>query len=311
MDPITYALLMTGASFFLALIWGAPLIRISSLSGENPTRPAGSGWLLILIPVALITLLANLNRRESSGLINPLDLFPIGVMVCFGALGVFSARVGSNTKSRILAASLHVGLALLVGIPLYTYFNLPDLYLPFYRGEFDLGFWYLPVAVTVILLAVQAVQQTASIDGLTGLVTATGFAAFGAVAAVQQESHLTRMSFTIVGAVLGFLWFNMKPASLALNRSGTFMLGSGMAVIALMTGQWPLLLLILVVPFAELITFAVQAGFSRLAAVPLMTQDAPLHRYFALSGWSETQILQRFWVINLLFAVIGITLALV
>ena len=113
-----------------------------------------------------------------------------------------------------------------------------------------------------------------------------------------------------MGALFGFLWFNVRPAALLLGGTGTLALGGTLGVVALMTAQWPLLPLIAFVPFLELGSVVLQTAFGQMFESSRLFRMAPLHRHFELSGWSATQVVQRFWLINLLFATIGITLAL-
>jgi phospho-N-acetylmuramoyl-pentapeptide-transferase len=143
------------------------------------------------------------------------------------------------------------------------------------------------------------------------LISATIFAAFGVIALVQGQFYLSRFCFTIVGALFGFLWFNVHPAELFMGDTGSLALGSTLAVVALMTGQWPLLLVIAVIPLAEALSDVIQVVYFRLTKGKRFFKMAPIHLHFELLGWSETQVVQRFWLIGLLAAMIGIGLALV
>jgi phospho-N-acetylmuramoyl-pentapeptide-transferase len=96
-----------------------------------------------------------------------------------------------------------------------------------------------------------------------------------------------------------------------MGRLGTYALGAGLAVVGMMTGQWPLLALIALVPFAELASIGFQRIAARIVPGRKVLRGTPLHEHFLAGGWSPTQVMQRFWLLNLLFAVIGITLALV
>ena len=148
-------------------------------------------------------------------------------------------------------------------------------------------------------------------DGLPGMLGATAFAAYGAIALQQEQIFIDRFCFTVVGALLGFLWFNIRPAVLYMGRLGTYALGAGLAVVAMMTGQWPLLALIALVPFVEIASIGFQRIAGRIVPGRKVLRATPLHEHFLAGSWSPTQVMQRFWLMNLLFAVIGITLALV
>jgi len=143
------------------------------------------------------------------------------------------------------------------------------------------------------------------------LIAATAFAAYGGIALIQGQIYLARFCFTLVGALFGFLWFNVHPAELFMGDTGSLSLGATLAVVALMTGQWPLLLLIGIIPLSEALSVTLQIGYFKLTKGKRLFKMAPLHLHFELLGWSETQVVQRFWLIGLLAAMLGIGLTLV
>jgi phospho-N-acetylmuramoyl-pentapeptide-transferase len=112
-----------------------------------------------------------------------------------------------------------------------------------------------------------------------------------------------------VGALFGFLWFNVHPAKLIMGDTGSMALGSALAVVALMTGQWLLLLVIAVIPLSEIISVVMQVTYFRLTGGKRIFKMSPIHMHFELSGWSETQVVQRFWLITLMASLIGVALA--
>jgi phospho-N-acetylmuramoyl-pentapeptide-transferase len=155
-----------------------------------------------------------------------------------------------------------------------------------------------------------AVNLTDGLDGLAGLISATCFAAYGAIALMQGQIYLARFCFTLVGALFGFLWFNVHPAQLFMGDTGSQPLGASLAVVALMTGQWLLLPMIAVIPMSEVISDILQVGYFKLTKGKRLFKMAPIHHHFELLGWSETQVVQRFWLISLLAAILGMALAL-
>jgi phospho-N-acetylmuramoyl-pentapeptide-transferase len=96
-----------------------------------------------------------------------------------------------------------------------------------------------------------------------------------------------------------------------MGDTGSLPLGATMAVVALMTGQWPLLGIIAIIPLSELLSVIIQVAYFKWTGGRRIFKMSPLHYHFELSGWSETQIVQRFWLISLLAAMIGVALALV
>jgi phospho-N-acetylmuramoyl-pentapeptide-transferase len=113
-----------------------------------------------------------------------------------------------------------------------------------------------------------------------------------------------------VGALFGFLWFNVHPAMLIMGDTGSLAIGATLAVVALMTGQWVLLPLIAVIPVSIILSVILQVAYFKLTKGKRLFKMAPLHHHFELSGWSETQVVQRFWLISLLAAMLGVAFAL-
>jgi phospho-N-acetylmuramoyl-pentapeptide-transferase len=174
-----------------------------------------------------------------------------------------------------------------------------------------LGIWYVPIAAFLIVSMSNAINLTDGLDGLAGLISATAFATYGGIALLQGQIFLGRFCFTLVGAIFGFLWFNVHPAQLFMGDTGSLSLGATLAVAALMTGQWILIPLIAVIPVSVVLSVVLQVGYFKLTGGKRLFKMAPLQHHFELLGWSETQVVQRFWLITLLFAMVGVALALV
>jgi phospho-N-acetylmuramoyl-pentapeptide-transferase len=189
--------------------------------------------------------------------------------------------------------------------------DVPDLYLPGVNGEIELGWWYIPIAAFIIVSESNAVNFTDGLDGLAGLISATAFVAFGGIALIYGYDYLARFCFTVVGALFGFLWFNVHPAELFMGDTGSLALGSTLAVVALMTGQWPLLLVIGIIPLSEALSVVIQVSYFKMTKGKRFFKMTPIHLHFELLGWSETQVVQRFWLIGLLAAMVGLGLSVV
>jgi len=143
------------------------------------------------------------------------------------------------------------------------------------------------------------------------MIAATCFAAYGVIAILQGQIFLARFCFTLVGATFGFLWFNVHPAQLFMGDMGSLALGATLGVVALMSGQWLLLPLIAIIPVSEGISDVIQILYFKLTKGKRFFKMAPLHLHFELLGWSEMQIVQRFWLVGLLGAMLGVALAVV
>jgi phospho-N-acetylmuramoyl-pentapeptide-transferase len=275
------------------------------------------GGLLIILPVTLLTLLLNMASLVGINVLGRSIFLPLGTLVLFAILGSLDdwqklrgkRKVEKGMRARTKFVIQWVW-AITIAFGLRYVLDAPEMYVPLLNFEFSLGVFYIPLAAFLIVSMSNAVNLTDGLDGLAGLISATCYAAFGAIALMQGQIYLARFCFTLVGALFGFLWFNVHPAQLFMGDTGSQPLGASLAVVALMTGQWLLLPLIAIVPVSEVISDILQVGYFKLTKGKRLFKMAPIHHHFELLGWSETQVVQRFWLISLLAAILGIALAL-
>jgi phospho-N-acetylmuramoyl-pentapeptide-transferase len=327
MTQSAIALALAGFSFILTVIWGPPLIRVlrhfkvgKQIRVEGPERHFSKlgtptmGGVMIVLPVLFVTLLLNAASVIGIKYSGRSTLLPLGVMVAFAILGAVDdweglrgqrRGQGMRARTKFLIQWL---IALVAGFGLWYFLDVPGVYLPGLAMEVELGWWYVPIAAFVIVTFSNAVNFTDGLDGMAGLISATAFASYGAIALIQGQVYLARFCFALVGALFGFLWFNVHPAQLFMGDTGSLALGAALATVALMTGQWPLLLLIAVMPLSILLSVVLQVTYFKLTGGRRLFKMAPLHHHFELSGWSETQVVQRFWLISLLAALVGVAL---
>ncbi len=330
MRQVALSLSFAGLAFIMTAIWGGPLLRIlrhykigkiirvdePGHHGVKMGTPTMGGVMFIL-PVLLFTGLLNavdLIGISTSG-VGPSVLLPMLVMVGYALLGavddwegVHGKRKGDGMRARTKFLYQCI-LALGAAYVLKYMMEVPDLYFPGLFFEIELDWWYVPIAAFIIVAESNAINFTDGLDGLAGLIAATAIAAFGGIALIQDQVYLARFCFTLVGALFGFLWFNVHPAELFMGDTGSLSLGAVLAVVALMTGQWPMLLVIGIIPLSEMLSVVIQIGYFKLTKGKRFFKMAPIHLHFELLGWSETQVVQRFWLIGLMAALIGIGLS--
>jgi phospho-N-acetylmuramoyl-pentapeptide-transferase len=329
MRQIALAIGLAGVSFLFAVIWGPPLLRVlkhfnigETIRVEGPVRhftkfgTPTMGGIMIVVPVLLVTILMDAASLIGFNVSGRSILLPLGVMLIFSVLGMIDdwegirgSRRGIGMRARV-KFPLQILLALIVAIGLVYFLDVPQLYIPGGKKALNLGYWYIPIAVFLIVGTTNAMNFTDGLDGLAGLISATAFITYGAIALLQGQIFLARFCFILAGAIFGFLWFNVHPAELFMGDTGSLPLGATLAVVALMTGHWILLPLIAIIPFSETLSIILQVIYFRLTGGRRIFKMTPLHHHFELSGWSETQVVQRFWLIGLLFAMIGIALAI-
>jgi phospho-N-acetylmuramoyl-pentapeptide-transferase len=330
MKESSVALALSGLSFIMAVIWGGPLIKLlryfkvgKLIREEEPGRHMEKmgtptmGGVMIILPVALLTIFLNAVALLGYDLLGRSVLVPLLVMVAFGALGARDdweglrgprRRQGMRLRTKLM---LQVILALLAAFALKYLLNVPEMYWPGFYQPISLGIFYIPLAVFIIVGCSNVVNFTDGLDGLAGLISATAFAGYGAIALMQNQIYLARFCFTIVGALFGFLWFNVHPAELFMGDTGSLALGATLGTFALMTGQWLALPLIAIIPVSEGLSVVLQIIYFKLTKGKRLFKMAPLHYHFELMGWSETQVVQRFWLISLMGAMVGIAVLLV
>jgi len=317
-------------SFVMTVIWGSPLLRVlrhfkvgKIIRVEEPDKhrvkmgTPTMGGVLFILPVLLLTGLLNAATLIGLSVTGRSVLVPLFVLVSYALLGAVDdwegirgkrRGEGMRARTKFFAQGL---LAIGTAVVLKYGLDVPEMRLPGIKGDIELGLWYIPIAAFIIVSESNAVNFTDGLDGLAGLISATAFAAFGGIALMQKQTFLAQYSFIIVGALFGFLWFNVHPAELIMGDTGSMALGSTLAVVALMTGQWPLLIVIAVIPLSEALSVVIQVIYFRLTKGKRFFKMAPIHLHFELLGWSETQVVQRFWLIGLLAAMVGIGLSLV
>jgi phospho-N-acetylmuramoyl-pentapeptide-transferase len=334
MNQTSLTMALAGFSFMMTVIWGPPLIRMlryfkigESIRVDGPERHFSKlgtptmGGLMIIVPVVLITLLLNAASLISGNEVIGQSIFlPLGVMLGFAFIGAVDDWSGlRGDKSKALKARtkfvMQWGIALVATFGLYHVLDAPHLFLPGFDVEFKIGIWYIPVAAFIIVFMSNAVNLTDGLDGLSGLIAATAFATYGGIALLQGQIYIARFCFTLVGAMFGFLWFNVHPAELFMGDTGALALGATLGTISLMTSQWALLPIIAIIPVSVALSSMLQVGYFKLTRRLYgegrrLFKMAPLHHHFELSGWSETQVVQRFWLVSLLAAMIGVALAI-
>jgi phospho-N-acetylmuramoyl-pentapeptide-transferase len=326
---MAWPLTLGAISFFLAVVWGAPLIhRLKEYSLgkqiriDEPTEhqvKTGTpklGGIMIIGPVLIITVFLNLAALMGNTLIGRSVLVPMATLLTFGILGALDdlagirgKRKGEGLRARhkFLLQSL---IALMIAAALHFVLDLRSIAIPLIPEKIDIGLLYIPVAAFIIVSMTNAVNLTDGLDSLAGWTSTIAFACYGVIAFLQGQAYLVVFCFTMVGALLAFLWYNAHPAELFMGDTGALALGATLAVVALMTGQWLLLPLIGAVFVAETLSVVIQVFYFKRTHGKRFFKMAPLHLHFELLGWSETQVVQRFWLAGLLAGMLGIALAL-
>jgi phospho-N-acetylmuramoyl-pentapeptide-transferase len=321
LDNLAIALALSGVAFVISLAAGRPYIeflrakkigkqiRVDGPEGHfTKTGTPTMGGILFNATVVLLTLTFNLWGRLSM-------LLPLGVLICCSILGGIDDRLNlvGGSKTGLTARFKMVWLvlfAVVTAIILHYPLGLSSIYIPF-AGQYNIGIFYIPIAIAGIAGAANAVNLTDGLDTLAGGTAAVAFTAFGIIAFLQGQVQVVVFCFTMVGALFGFLWYNAHPAQVFMGDTGSLALGASLATAAFMTGQWLLLPIVGFVFFAETVSVMLQVWYFKRTGGKRLFRMTPLHHHFELLGWSETQITLRFWLVSMMAGLLGVALAIV
>lgn len=262
---------------------------------------------VFVISIALITLLFNLDRAETwlplAALIGGAIVGLIDDIINIRGLGKGVAGLRSQIKFMMIVA---IGLAL--GWFCFDRLGVTAVTIPFF-GTWELGWLFVPLFAFVVVATGNAVNISDGLDGLAGGLAAIAFGSFGIIALLQGNALLAGFCFTVVGALLSYLWFNIYPARFFMGDVGSFALGTSLGVVAMLTDSLFLLPIIGIV-------FVVEAGssliqiFSKKVFKKKIFISAPIHHHLEAIGWPETKVTMRFWVVASVASFIGVMMAI-
>ncbi len=260
-----------------------------------------------VVSITVITLLFNLDRAQT--------YLPLAALVGGGIVGLIDdviniRRLGGGVAG--LRSGLKFTLITLIGVGLgwffYAKLGVDSFHLPFY-GDVAIGWLIIPLFTFAVVATGNAVNISDGLDGLAGGLLALSFGTFGMIALLQGNSLLAGFCFTVVGALLSYLWFNIYPARFFMGDVGSFAFGVALGVVAMLTDS------LLLLPVIGLL-FVIEAGSSLIQIVSKrffgrkVFISAPIHHHLEAMGWPETKVTMRFWVIGCVVAFIGFMLAL-
>lgn len=299
--------------------------NIRSDGPEKHQKKAGTptmGGVVVLLSILVSILLwARLD--------NPYVWMVLAALAGFGLIGFLDDYLKLKKKKGLSAIVKFSGQFLVaLGITLYLYHtpafheHLFDLYIPFMNKPLlDLGVWFIPFSMLVIVGASNAVNLTDGLDGLAiGLTLMVTLAFVGLTYAssnfkiaeylripfIRNTAELTVISACLAGASLGFLWYNCHPAEIFMGDTGALSLGGVLGVMAVILRKEVILLIVGGVFVAELLSVVLQVASYKIRKKRIFLM-APLHHHFELKGWYESKVVIRFWIIGGILALIGLT----
>ncbi|NJD11118.1 MAG: phospho-N-acetylmuramoyl-pentapeptide-transferase [Gemmatimonadetes bacterium] len=307
-------------AFALVVILMPPYIRLlrhlgyaKQIREEGPQShmikwgtPTMGGLLIISVVLGIFLLLRWPEGQGGS-------IAPLATLALVGLLGAvddyLNARTGEGIRARqkLLWQSV---VAVFVAWQIQSTYELTQIRVPFVGDVFIDPIIYVPFAAFAIVAASNGVNITDGLDGLAGGTLAFAFVSFMIIALlnVPAQPNTAFLCALIIGALLGFLWFNVHPAQVFMGDSGSLSLGAPLAVIALITGQILVLPIIGLIFVVETTSGIIQIGWFRLSGGKRVFRMAPLHHHFELGGWDEEKTTMRFWIVGSLAGLLGVTL---
>ncbi len=241
-------------------------------------------------------------------------LLPLGALVASALIGLvddyFNVKKigphggGLRVRHRLVLFTL---IALVGAWWFYFKLDWDLLHVPF-LGDFNIGWWYIPFFMLVIVGTSFSVNQTDGLDGLAGGTLLTTFATLAVISMLQGRLELAAFCAVIVGALLAFLWFNINPARFFMGDTGSMSLGVTLGIVAMLTNTALLLPIMGIIFVIEALSTILQLLSKKLRKGKKIFRSSPIHHHFEAVGWSEPKIVMRFWVISMVAS--GLTIAL-
>ena len=340
LNVFKYITFRTGLAFFtslmIALLIGEPLIRLfSNRKIFNPIRedgpsdhivkkigtPTMGGFIILIGIIISVVLWADLK--------NIYILFCLYIVSSFGLLGAYddfkkiknSDSSGISSKFKIIMQIVLAFIGLIVLTYLVDYEEFKNLYFPFFKNlVINLGWFFIPFSIFVIVGSSNAVNLT---DGLDGLATVpvilvagcfafisyvTGnivFSDYLQIIYIEGTGEISIFCGAIIGACLGFLWFNAPPAKIFMGDTGSLSLGGSLGAVGIITKHEIVLAITGGLFVLEALSVMVQVISFKLTGRRIFKM-APIHHHFEKKGWPESTVVIRFWIISIILAMIGL-----
>ncbi|MBR3164170.1 phospho-N-acetylmuramoyl-pentapeptide-transferase [Candidatus Saccharibacteria bacterium] len=269
--------------------------------------PTMAGMIMLVAVPTVVFACHALNRGQT--------WLPLAAFVGGGVIGLIDDAINLFGKNAAAGLRAPVKFAMItaLGVFLGWFFAVKlgwtSITVPF-LGPISLGVVGMIILFAFAVVATgNAVNITDGMDGLAGGLAMLAYGAFGVIALMQEQWYLAGFCFVVIGALLSYIWFNVYPARFMMGDTGSFALGAGLGVVAMMTNAFFLL------PIIGCL-FVVEAGSSliQILSKKILKRkiflSAPLHHHLQAKGWEESKVVMRFWVIGGITAMLGVFLAM-
>lgn len=265
--------------------------------------PTMAGVIFVL-SVAIVTLISNLDRGQT--------WLPLAGMLGSGAIGFIDDWINIRGQGKAFAGMrakikfiLHSLVAIAGGWWFFDKLDLSSIYLPVF-GQIEIGIMVVVLFWLVVVATANAVNITDGLDGLAGGLLVSSFSVYAVICFMQGQYALAGFCLSIVGALLSYTWFNIYPARFFMGDVGSFALGTALGIIAMQTDTLYVLPIVGVVYVAETGSVIVNRLSKKIRNGKKVFKSSPIHHHFEASGWPETKVTMRFWVIGQVAGVLGL-----
>lgn len=293
--------------------------KLHQTKSGTPTMGGLLVWVTTAVLILGIFYLAKLTKYDLFEQLNFLSrgqtLLPIGVLVASAVVGLIDDLLnirkvgpkggGLQMRHRLLLYTL------IAAVGAWWFFSKLQwdlIHIPFV-GDFNIGWWYIPLFIFVIVATAFSVNEIDGLDGLAGGTLLTAFAAYGAIAFLQGKYDLATFCGVIIGALVAFLWFNIFPARFFMGDTGAMSLGITLGVLAMFTNYFFLLPIIGLLFVVESLSVIIQLISKKIRGRKIWL-STPIHHHLEAIGWPEPKIVMRFWLISGITAVFGLIIFL-
>lgn len=295
----------------------------SELHAHKAGTPTMGGiliWGTLLFVILLFSFLADVFPQDIFKYLNFLTrsetLLPLGALIVTALIGLVDDWLdvrgkgvngggGLKLRHRLLVYTL---IAIVGALWFYFKLDWTVFHIPF-LGNFEIGYWYIPLFILVIVATSFSVNETDGLDGLSGGTLLIAFMSYGIIAFSMGRYDLATFCAAIIGALSAFLWFNIPPARFYMGDTGAMSLGVTLGIIAMLTNSALLLLFFGLVFIIESLSVIIQLISKRFLGRKVLL-SSPIHHHFQAIGWSEAKVVMRFWVVAGMGAVLGLIIFL-
>ncbi|MFH0853342.1 MAG: phospho-N-acetylmuramoyl-pentapeptide-transferase [bacterium] len=299
----------------------APIFaKLHMKKSGTPTMGGVLIWITTLGLALLFACLAAITEvpffKDINFLTRSETLLPLGALIATALVGLaddyFNVRkMGANggglrVRHKLVIYSV---ISIIAAWWFVAKLDWTTIHVPF-AGNFDIGWWFAPIIIFIIVATSFSVNETDGLDGLAGGTLLAAFFAFAFIAFMQDKVNLATFCAVISGSLLAFLWFNISPARFFMGDTGSMALGTTLGIVAILTNSVFILPIIGLVFMVEALSVIIQLLSKKIRKKKIF-QSSPLHHHLEAIGWPETKIVMRFWVISAVMAVAGVSFYLI